>query len=106
MLFDSRGNSYIQVKKMRPFTCLPFFLFLFIGAANAQTTTDSVKAAVNSLFTAMKQADSTALMQSFAPGAVLQTIVKDKQGVVSVRTEAISKFASSIGQLPKDAADE
>ncbi|PWV55660.1 nuclear transport factor 2 family protein [Chitinophaga sp. S165] len=91
---------------MRPLTCLTLFLLLFFGTANAQTTTDSVKAAVNSLFTAMKQADSTALMQSFAPGAVLQTIVKDKQGLVSVRTEAISKFASSIGQLPKDAADE
>ncbi len=91
---------------MRPITCLTLFLLLFIGATNAQTTTDSVKAAVNSLFTAMKQSDSTALMQSFAPGAVLQTIVKDKQGIVSVRTEAISKFASSISQLPKDAADE
>jgi hypothetical protein len=91
---------------MRPFTCLTLFLFLFSGTVDAQTTTDSVKTAVNNLFTAMKQADSVALMQCFAPGAVLQTVAKDKQGVVSVRTEAISKFASSIGQLPKEAADE
>lgn len=94
-------------KKMRFFTCLALFLFLpfFLRTANAQTTTDSVKAAVNSLFAAMMHADSAALMKCFAPGAVLQTVV-NKQGTVSVRTEAISGFASSIGQLPKDAADE
>lgn len=91
---------------MRPFTCLTLFLFLFLVTANAQTTTDSVKAAVNNLFTAMKQADSVALMACFTPGAILQTVIKDKQGLVSVHTEAISKFASSIGQLPKEAADE
>lgn len=92
---------------MRTITCLPLFIALLFGSAHAQTTTDSVKAAVNNLFTAMKQADSVALMQCFAPGAVLQTIVKDKQsGAVSVRSEAISGFASSIGHLPKEAADE
>jgi hypothetical protein len=72
----------------------------------AQSAVDSVKTAVNNLFTAMQQADSAGLVKCFAPGAVLQTVVKDKQGVVSVRTEAISAFASSIGQLPKEAADE
>lgn len=91
---------------MRLLTCLTLFLFLSFGATRAQTATDSVKAAVNSLFTAMIHADSVALTRCFAPGAVLQTVVKDKQGVVSVRTEDISKFASSIGQLPKEAADE
>lgn len=91
---------------MRLFTCLTLFLFLSLGATRAQTATDSVKAAVNNLFTAMIHADSAALTRCFAPGAVLQTVVKDKQGVVSVRSEDISKFASSIGQLPKEAADE
>lgn len=94
---------------MRLLTCLTLFLVLpfFFGTANAQTTaTDSVKAAVNNLFSAMLHADSVALIKCFAPGATLQTVVKDKQGTVSVRTEAISGFASSIGQLPKDAADE
>ncbi|SDH32137.1 protein of unknown function [Chitinophaga filiformis] len=93
---------------MRLFSCITLFLVLplLFGTANAQTTTDSVKAAVNSLFTAMRNADSSALIKCFAPGAVLQTVVKDKQGVVSVRSEAISGFASSIGQLPKEAADE
>jgi hypothetical protein len=91
---------------MRRFTCLTLFLFLSFGATQAQTATDSVKTAVNNLFSAMIHADSAALMKCFAPGAMLQTVVKDKQGVVSVRTEEISKFASSIGQLPKEAADE
>jgi hypothetical protein len=91
---------------MRLLTCMTLFLFLSLGATQAQTATDSVKAAVNNLFTAMVHADSAALTRCFAPGAVLQTVVKDKQGVVSVRSEDISKFASSIGQLPKEAADE
>lgn len=97
---------------MRTITCLLFAAFLMLSAqtSKAQHTAspaiDSVKAAVNNLFTAMKGSDSVALIRCFTPGAVLQTVVKDKQGLVNVRTEAISGFASSIGQLPKDAADE
>lgn len=91
---------------MKRLICLPFLILLVAGNVYAQTDTDAVKTAVNHLFIAMKQADSVALLNSFAPNAVLQTIVKDKQGIVSVRTEALNKFASSIGRLPKDAADE
>ncbi|ACU61046.1 hypothetical protein [Chitinophaga pinensis] len=90
---------------MRRFTC-SLLLICFALSLRAQTTTDSVKTAVNQLFTAMLQSDSVALTNCFAPGAVLQTIVKDKQGVTGVKTEAISEFASSIGKLPKQAVDE
>ncbi|MBW8688296.1 nuclear transport factor 2 family protein [Chitinophaga rhizophila] len=90
---------------MRILSCL-FLLIITAFTASAQTTEDSVKKAVNHLFSAMQQSDSTALMQSFAPGAVLQTVTKDKQGVVAVRTEAISDFAGHISKLPKQAVDE
>jgi len=97
---------------MRTITCLLFAAFLMLAAQNSHAqdssshTIDSVKTAVKNLFTSMLQSDSAALLKCFTPGAVLQTVVKDKQGAVSVRSEAISGFASSIGQLPKDAADE
>lgn len=90
---------------MRYLLCTAFCTLLFLSS-QAQTVTDSVKSAVDDLFTAMRDADSAALIKCFAPGAILQTIIKDKNGIVSVKTDAIGTFASSIGQLPKGAADE
>ncbi len=74
--------------------------------ANAQTATDSVKAAVNNMFAAMKNADSTALKGVFSESAVLQTISRNKEGATIVRTEVIANFTSSIGKLVKGDADE
>jgi hypothetical protein len=90
---------------MQRLTCLLLLAFSML-TVNAQTTTDSVKTAVNNLFTAMLQSDSVALTNCFASGAVLQTIVKDKQGATSVRSEPISAFAASISKVPKEAVDE
>jgi hypothetical protein len=87
------------------------YLFLitiisFSGMSQAQTTEDSVKASVNQLFTAMKNADSSLLAASFADSAVLQTVITDKEGRVKVENESVSGFAGTIGKLQKDIADE
>ncbi|XVJ65843.1 MAG: nuclear transport factor 2 family protein [Lacibacter sp.] len=74
--------------------------------AAAQSTEDSVKAAVNDMFTAMRNADSAGLMNVFSPTAVLQTISRNKEGQTMVRTEQISGFGSSISKLAKGDADE
>lgn len=74
--------------------------------ASAQSTEDSVKAAVNQLFTGMKNADPAMVQASFADSAVLQTIAKGKDDNVTVRTEAIRDFATTIGKLAKGTADE
>ncbi len=47
--------------------------------ANAQTTEDSVKAAVNKLFVAMKNSDGEMVKNCFADSAVLQTIARNKE---------------------------
>jgi len=73
---------------------------------HAQTATDSVKATVRQLFTAMLEADANKLTDCFADSAVLQTIVKNKEGIVSVRNESVAAFAKSIGSIPKNMADE
>jgi|SRR5690606_2234485 hypothetical protein len=73
---------------------------------SAQTAADSVKATINTLFTAMRNADPVSLKSVFADGAVLQTVSRDREGNTVVRTDGIDDFANSIGGLKKDSADE
>lgn len=83
--------------------------YLFIGllipslTVSAQTPTDAVKAAVTQLFTAMRNADSTALKACFAPDARLQSVTTKSK---DVQTTSVDEFASIIGKLPANAADE
>lgn len=79
---------------------------LFHMPVQAQTTEDSVKAAVNQLFTGMKNADATLVTTAFADSAVLQTIGRDKDGNNFIRNERVSDFADFIRTQKKDAADE
>lgn len=82
------------------------FCTILIGAQAQSSGEDSVKTAVNKLFTAMKDADVALLNSSFADSAILQTIITDKAGKVSVRNEDLRDFASQIGKLGKGDADE
>ena len=72
---------------------------------NAQSTEDSVKAAVKLLFTGMIQSDGTKIRSSFTDSAILQSIV-EKDGKTKTRTESIEEFAQSISKLEKGVADE
>jgi Putative lumazine-binding len=86
------------------------FLFTLILSIHvqmqAQSAQDSVRTVVKKLFTAMKSSDSSALVSLFTDQAILQTIFLDKEGKTGIRTDAVSDFVTSIGKLPKDAADE
>ncbi|MBX9784564.1 MAG: hypothetical protein K2X48_14840 [Chitinophagaceae bacterium] len=82
------------------------FLCSVVNFSQAQSTEDSVKTAVNEMFTAMKNADTVALKNCFSESAVLQTIGRTKEGQTIVRTEPLSGFASSVGKLGKGDADE
>ena len=79
---------------------------MLLHAATAQTTEDSVKAVINNLFAAMKNADSAGLKNTFSEWAVLQTITRTKEGETIVRTEVINDFASFVGKTTKGDADE
>jgi hypothetical protein len=102
--------QFICHKIIKPFNRKTFLIFLTLlfsrEVVMAQTTEDSVKATINSLFTAMKNADSVALKESFAENMILQTISLDKQGNAVINTEMPEKFARSIGQLKAGDADE
>lgn len=91
---------------MKPYILLFAFALSGTITAKAQTTEDSVKAAVNKLFDAMKNSDSTMLMTAFSDSAVLQTIVRAKNGTVKVLNEKVKEFGSSITRYPKGALDE
>ncbi len=70
-----------------------------------QTAADSVKAVINTMFTAMKNSDTVLLKSCFADSMVLQTISRNKEGFV-VLTEKPSTFVESISKLPPGDADE
>ena len=90
---------------MRLFAIVLALLLLNVSL-QAQSTEDSVKAAVNFLFEAMKNADAAKLEAAFADSAVLQTIASPKDGSIVIRNESVKEFAVSIGKLQKGAADE
>lgn len=90
---------------MKQFLVFLTFVVTFHIAA-AQTAEDSVKAAVNKLFAAMKSSDAKMLLSCFADSAILQTITNNKEGNLVVKNEDVAAFAESISKLPKDAADE
>ncbi|TWF32832.1 hypothetical protein FHW36_11386 [Chitinophaga polysaccharea] len=85
---------------------LYILLLLLPAIANAQSPTDTIKAAVNKLFTAMQQADSNAIKDCFAPGAMLQSIVTDKTGNTVLRNSTPADFATIVGKLTPHSADE
>ena len=88
---------------------LAIFVLFSIGlSANllAQSNEEgAVKKVINNLFTGMKTGDSTLTRSAFAAGAVMQTIV-NKDGKVSVRTEAVNDFVKLIGTPHKEIYDE
>lgn len=87
-----------------------FFVSLCILACNinakSQTSEDSVKAVVNNLFTAMKKSDAALLLSCFADSAILQTIVKTKDGSIAVKNESVKEFANAIGTAIVGALEE
>ncbi|HKH59264.1 MAG TPA: nuclear transport factor 2 family protein [Flavitalea sp.] len=73
---------------------------------HAQSAEDSIKAAVNTLFDGMKNADGSLVSGSFSDSAVLQTITRNKEGKTVVRNEQVKDFAEFVSKQEKGAADE
>ena len=91
---------------IRPFLFFMSFSLSVSLAAKAQTAEDSVKAAVNNLFTAMKNSDSILLRTCFTGNSILQTIVKNKEGNIVVKDESLNEFLISVSSQPKGSLDE
>jgi hypothetical protein len=85
---------------------LLLLVFSAFVPVKSQTPEDSVKAAVNNLFIAMKNSDGIMLRSCFGDSAVLQALSKDKAGNLLVKNESVKDFANSISTMPKGALDE
>jgi len=85
---------------------LLLLLTLFSLKSFAQGEDEAVKKPISALFDGMRKSDTTLMRSAFAPGASLQSIGKNKEGKVGVRTENIDKFIESIGKPHPDVYDE
>ncbi|MCU0388749.1 MAG: nuclear transport factor 2 family protein [Chitinophagaceae bacterium] len=85
------------------------FIF-FIGfpmLLHAQSNDEAeVKAVINSLFDAMRNADSAKVRAAFAPGAIMQTIKNNGTSPVEVLGDKPEAFIQSIGNQSKNVLDE
>jgi len=90
---------------------MKYFLILLTviiisSSAIAQTAEDSVKTAINKMFTGMKNGDVALLKNSFADSVILQTITRNKEGYVVIKNENTAEFIDFISKLSPGAADE
>jgi len=90
---------------------MKYFLILlttmaFVSKANSQTPEDSVKAVINKMFTAMKNADAEMLKSTFSDSIVFQTIGRNKEGKLVVRNESPAGFAEQISKATPNSLDE
>jgi len=72
----------------------------------AQPAEDSIKVTIHTLFAAMKNGDASLFKTVFSDSAVMQTIIRNKDGQTLVKTESVDEFAAFVGKLKKDSADE
>lgn len=85
---------------------IPLTFLLFTTTLDAQNAEDSVRTAVNNLFTAMRNADAGLFKSIFGDSAVMQTISRTREGKTIVVNESIAEFAAFVSKLKKDSADE
>lgn len=73
---------------------------------NAQTAEDSVKMTINRFFEGMKNGDSSLIKGTLTEGAIFQTIARQLEGGLIVRTENINDFLKFIASPKKAIPDE
>ncbi len=105
MIYGIGDIFKLKINSMKRIITLALLISLSQGL-RAQTAEDSVKAVINQLFTAMRNADTVMLHNCFSERPIMQTIVKDKEGNTLARTDLLENFVKQIGSIQKNAADE
>lgn len=87
-----------------------FMIFLTLATlgitTQAQSATDSIKAAINGMFAAMKAADTVMLKNAFHETAIMQTMARNKEGATVIQNVSVAEFIKQVSGFPKDAIDE
>jgi hypothetical protein len=91
---------------MKKSFCLLLTTVLFSSGLLAQTDEAGVREVISKLFISMKAADEQAVLSCFAENAIMQSIVKDKEGKQTTKSDGVAGFATFVGKQAKDAADE
>ncbi|CCH56029.1 hypothetical protein BN8_05335 [Fibrisoma limi BUZ 3] len=81
-------------------------LFICSVAIAQSGEEQAVRATITRMFDGMRKSDTTLFKSVFAPNATLQSIAKNKEGVVSVRQDAIPGFITSVGKQTPGSLDE
>ena len=81
-------------------------LTIISTTAKAQNDEIAVKEAVNRLFAGMKKADTALIRAAFSPNPILQTVIKNKEGRVSIKGEPLDSFLVAISKPHTQAYDE
>ena len=89
---------------MRPVLAV-FTIFISLHSF-AQSESDAIKKTITRLFDGMRQSDTSMIRSAFAPESILQTVFRNKEGKVSIRTEALDSFIAFVGKPHKELFDE
>lgn len=81
-------------------------VFNYCTTAMSQTAEDSVKAVINTMFTAMKNADGALLKSCFSDSVILQSIGRNKEGDMMVRSENPEIFIHQVQSAKPGSLDE
>lgn len=74
--------------------------------ASAQNDEEVAKQTVNRLFAGMKASDTAMVRSTFSSGAILQTVIKNREGRVLVRTEPVDSFVHFLSKPHTEVYDE
>lgn len=85
---------------------LTLLTILFAINSFAQNDEATIQQTINKLFDGMRQSDTAMIRSAFASQAILQTVVKNREGQVSVRSESLDLFIASISKPHNEVYDE
>ena len=72
----------------------------------AQNEEGNIKQTINRLFNGMRQSDAAMIRSAFASEAILQTVIKNKEGKVSIETEPLDSFIVFVSKPHNEIYDE
>ena len=91
-------NSYMKT--------ILVILTIISTTARAQTDEIAVKAVVNRLFVGIRKSDTALIRSAFSVNSILQTVIKNSEGKVSVISEPLDSFLAAISKPHTQAYDE
>lgn len=91
-------NSYMKT--------ILVILTIISTTARAQTDEIAVKAVVNKLFVGIRKSDTALIRSAFSVNSILQTVIKNSEGTVSVISEPLDSFLAAISKPHTQAYDE